>query len=113
MAKAQLAQHLARFLRARGCTVNRRDTWALLDEIERLCHAELAASGKFSIPKIAILKIERRAARQGRDPRTGEPMPIMARRVVRARVSSVVERALGLANRPPGRRPRRQPTRSN
>lgn len=101
--KAALVQRLARFLRARGCEVARDDVRAMLEEIERLCHRELAESGEFSIPKIAKIVIERRAPRTGRHPNTGEPMPIPARNVVRARVSSVVERALGLAKSPAGR----------
>ena len=108
MDKAALVQRLARFLRARGCEVARADVRAMLEEIERLCHRELAESGEFSIPKIAKIVIERRRPRTARHPLTGKQMPIPARNVVRARVSSIVERALGLAKRPPGRQPRRR-----
>lgn len=90
MNKAQLSQHLTDFCRSRGLHFSRPDARALLGELQRLCLQQLIETGKFSVPGIARLAIEPRAARRGRDPITGQAMTIPARYVVRARISKRV-----------------------
>ena len=95
MNKAQLCQHMVRHLRARGGRPLRRDeAWEFLDELQRVCVRELAAAGRFSLSKMAKFVVETRRPRLGRDPVTGQPLGIPARRVVRARVSRLVRDAV-------------------
>lgn len=48
---------------------------------------ELAASGEVPLPGIGKLVVKARAAREGRNPRTGETLTIPARRVLAVRPS--------------------------
>lgn len=44
--------------------------------------SELQAGGEVSLPGVGKLKVTRLSARQGRNPRTGEPLAIPARKKV-------------------------------
>ncbi len=96
MNKAQLVRHMVEQfsaparLAAGGRRLTRDEAREFLAELQRVCIRELRTTGSFSIPKVAKLVLERRAPRRGRDPVTGEPMAIPARRVVRTRVSGVI-----------------------
>ena len=99
MNKTELCRHMVRHFRARaraggGRPLSRDDVRELLDELQRICVRELAEVGHFSISKIARLVVETRRPRRGRDPKTGKVMVIPARRVVRARISSLVRDAV-------------------
>ncbi|MCY4076397.1 MAG: HU family DNA-binding protein [Acidobacteria bacterium] len=94
MNKAQLCQHMVRHFRARDGRLRREDAGEFLDELQRVCVRELAAVGRFSLSKMVKFVVEPRRPRRGRDPVTGQPLAIPARRVVRARVSSLVRDAV-------------------
>ena len=99
MTKAQLCRHMVRHFEARagvggGVRLRGKDAREFLDELQRLCVRELADVGHFSVPKVAKLVIETRAPRRGRDPITGKALEIPARRVVRARISGPVRKAV-------------------
>ena len=95
MNKAQLSQHMADHFRARGRAFNRLDAREFLEELERVARQELRERGRFLIPSLAKLAIEHRPARQGRNPNTGEPLRIPARRVVCAYPLLGARRSLG------------------
>lgn len=100
MNKAQLCAHMARHFAARrpagvgGRPFRRSDAREFLEELERICRRELEAVDHFAITGIAKLVVETRGRRRGRSPVTGEPIVIPARRVVRARISSRLRKAI-------------------
>lgn len=94
MNKAQLCQHMVRHIQARGRPLRREEAREFLDELQRVCVRELTAVGRFSITKVAKLVVKTRRPRRGRNPVTGQPFAIPARRVVRARVSRFLRDAV-------------------
>ena len=97
MTKSQLCKHMADHFRSRaggGRPLSRDDAREFLEELQRLCVRELADVGHFSISKVAKLVVETRRRRRGRDPITGKKIVVPARRVVRARISSLVRDAV-------------------
>ena len=63
-----------------------------LDELAALSYAE-AANG-FTLPGIGKLVLVNRAARQGRNPATGETIDIPAKTVVKFRVAKACKEAI-------------------
>src|SRR5688572_14661516 len=57
----------------------------LIDEIQALAVKEAKKSGGFVIPGVGKVVLSNRKARMGRNPQTGEPIKIAAKRVVRIR----------------------------
>lgn len=101
MNKTQRCRHMSRHFRARGRPVKDEDAREFLKELQRLAVRELRTAGHFTITKIAKLVIEPRARRKGRDPLTGKPMTIPARRIVTARISSAIRNELETTLRMP------------
>jgi DNA-binding protein HU-beta len=58
---------------------------ALIDEIQALAVREAKKNGAFVLPGIGKVVLSNRKARMGRNPQTGEPIKIAAKRVVRIR----------------------------
>jgi DNA-binding protein HU-beta len=58
----------------------------LIDEIQALAVREAKKNGAFVLPGIGKVVLSNRKARMGRNPQTGEPIKIAAKRVVRIRV---------------------------
>ena len=58
----------------------------LFDELAALCEKELKRTGEFVIPGMVKLVLKRTNARTGRNPATGQPIPIAAKTVVKARI---------------------------
>ena len=56
-----------------------------MDEPQTLAVKEAKKSGAFVIPGIGKVVLSNRKARMGRNPQTGEPIKIAAKRVVRIR----------------------------
>ena len=52
------------------------------------------AKNTFTVPGIGKLVLKDRAARMGRNPKTGEPIQIKAKRVVKFRISKVAKDAI-------------------
>jgi DNA-binding protein HU-beta len=81
MGKSELFSHFAeRF------DMKRTQAREFFEELGVLCERELKRSGEFVIPGVAKLVLQKRAARVGRNPATGEPIKIAAKTVVKARV---------------------------
>ena len=87
MTKAQLAAHLAT-----KTGLMKKDTTAVLAELAAVAY-EQAKSG-FTIPGIGKLVLQRRKARMGRNPATGESIKIPAKRVVKFRVAKAAKDAI-------------------
>ena len=56
------------------------------DALARIIY-EIQTNDKVNLPGLGIFKLKRRAARTGRNPRTGEEVPIPARTVLTFRAS--------------------------
>ena len=81
MGKSELFSHFAeRFDMKRTAA---RD---FFDELAMLCEKELKRTGEFVLPGMVKLVVQKRKARTGRNPATGEPIKIPAKTVVKARI---------------------------
>jgi len=64
------------------------------DELNTLAEKELKRSGQFTIPGMVKLVVQKRKARMGRNPATGEPIKIPAKTVVKARIAKQMKDAV-------------------
>lgn len=81
MGKSELFSHFAeRF------DVKRTQARDFFDELAILCEKELKRTGEFVLPGMVKLVVQKRKARLGRNPATGEPIKIPAKTVVKARI---------------------------
>jgi DNA-binding protein HU-beta len=58
----------------------------LFEELLVLSEKELKRTGEFVLPGMVKLVVQKRSARTGRNPATGEPIKIPAKTVVKARI---------------------------
>lgn len=77
---------------ARRSKLSQRQVSTVLDALCTLAAKEIRRG--FVLPGIGRLRIGTRKARMGRHPRTGRPIPIPARRVIRFRVSKAFRDAV-------------------
>ncbi|MDR7523294.1 MAG: HU family DNA-binding protein [Armatimonadota bacterium] len=87
MTKAKTADYLAGKVGVTKKVANQ-----FLEELAHLAYRE--AKNSFTIPGIGKLVLVNRKARMGRNPQTGEPIKIPARRVVRFRVAKAAKDAI-------------------
>jgi DNA-binding protein HU-beta len=87
MTKAQLVGRLAE-----KAGITKASAGAVLDEIASLAAKE--AKNGFTIPGVGKAVLVNRKARMGRNPQTGEPIRIPAKRVVRFRVAKALKDAV-------------------
>ena len=87
MTKAKTADYLAGKL-----DVSKKQAGQFLEEMAHLAYRE--AKNSFTIPGIGKLVLVNRKARMGRNPQTGQPIRIPARRVVRFRVAKAAKDAI-------------------
>ena len=81
MGKSELFSHFAeRF------DIKRTQSREFFDELAALCEKELKRTGEFVIPGMVKLVLKKTNARTGRNPATGQPIPIAAKPVVKARI---------------------------
>jgi DNA-binding protein HU-beta len=82
MGKSELFAHFAeRF------DMKRAQAREIFDEMNALAEKELKRSGEFVIPGMVKLVVQKRKARMGRNPATGEQIKIPAKTVVKARIA--------------------------
>src|SRR5207302_11432628 len=82
MGKSELFWHFAeRF------EVKRTQAREFFDELTILSEKELKRSGEFVLPGMVKLVVQKRKARMGRNPATGEAIKIPAKTVVKARIA--------------------------
>lgn len=89
MTKAELIAAIA----AKAGTTNAA-TGKVLDALAEVVTAELKAGNEPVIPGIGKLHVTERAAREGRNPRTGEPVQIEASKSVKLKVAKSLKDAL-------------------
>ena len=65
-----------------------------MDELQGLAVKEAKKNGAFVLPGIGKVVLSNRKARMGRNPQTGEPIKIAAKRVVRIRPVKVLKDAI-------------------
>ena len=89
MGKSELFSHFAeRF------EVKRTQAREFFDELAQLAEKELKKSGEFVLPGMVKLVVQKRKARMGRNPATGETIKIAAKKVVKFRVAKAVKDAI-------------------
>ena len=86
MTKAQIVANMAE-----KSDVSKKQIADFLDELQTLAVKEAKRSGAFVIPGIGKVVLSNRKARMGRNPQTGEPIKIAAKRVVRIRAVKVLK----------------------
>ncbi|MCS6327838.1 MAG: HU family DNA-binding protein [Nitrospira sp.] len=84
MTKSQIADHLAG-----KAGITKKTAVQLLDDFAALAYRE--AKNAFVVPAIGKLVLANRKARKGRNPQTGEPIKIPAKRVVKFRVAKMAK----------------------
>ncbi|MBX3237025.1 MAG: HU family DNA-binding protein [Nitrospiraceae bacterium] len=84
MTKSQIADHLAG-----KAGITKKTAVQLLDDLAALAYRE--AKNAFVVPGIGKLVLANRKARMGRNPQTGEPIKIPAKRVVKFRVAKMAK----------------------
>lgn len=87
MTKAKITDHLAGKM-----DMSKKGAGQFLEHLATLAYKE--AKNTFTIPGIGKLVLSNRKARMGRNPQTGQPIRIPARRVVRFRVSKAAKDAI-------------------
>ncbi|GKS59847.1 transcriptional regulator [Nitrospira sp.] len=87
MTKSQIADHLAG-----KAGITKKTAVQLLDDLAALAYKE--AKNAFVVPGIGKLVLANRKARMGRNPQTGEPIKIPAKRVVKFRVAKMAKDAI-------------------
>ena len=87
MTKTQVASYIATKFE-----VTKKTGTAILEELAALA-AKQAKNG-FVFPGVGKLVVVNRKARMGRNPATGEPIPIPAKRVVKFRVAKAAKDAI-------------------
>jgi DNA-binding protein HU-beta len=89
MTKAATVAHLAS-----KTGLSKKQVVGLIDEVQALAVKEAKKSGAFVLPGIGKVVLSNRKARMGRNPQTGEPIKIAAKRVVRIRAVKVLKDAI-------------------
>ena len=87
MTKSQLAEHIAG-----KAEITKKAAVQILDDLTAVAYKE--AKNTFTIPGIGKLVLAHRTARIGRNPQTGEPLKIPAKRVVKFRVAKAAKDAI-------------------
>jgi len=75
-----------------GTEISKKQTTAVLDALIALAYKE--AKNKFKIPGLGLLVLRNQKARMGRNPATGEPIQIKAKKVVKFRVAKQAKDAI-------------------
>ncbi len=82
MTKSQLSAHIAE-----KAGITKKAATEILDELAAVAYKEAKKNKQFTIPGIGKLVLDRRKARMGRNPATGEQIKIAAKNVVKFRVA--------------------------
>ena len=89
MTQSQLIKHLATH-----CEVSNKLMKTMLDALAGTATKEVKKTGMFVVPGLGKLVRVDRKARVGRNPATGEPINIPAKKVVKFRVAKAVKDAI-------------------
>ena len=89
MTKTQLQSTLAE-----ETGTDRKTAWALLTKLVEIAYRETKKKGEFVLPGIGKLVKQKRKARTGINPKTGEKLKIAAKTVVKLRVAKAAKDAV-------------------
>ena len=89
MTKSQLASHIAE-----KAGITKKAAGEILDELAAVAYKEAKKNKQFTIPGIGKLVLDRRKARMGRNPATGQTIKIAAKKVVKFRVAKACKDAV-------------------
>ncbi len=78
--------------KAAGSELTKKQVTAVVEALVALAYKE--AKNKFTIPGLGKIVLRNTKARMGRNPKTGEPIQIKAKRVVRFRVAKAAKDAI-------------------
>jgi DNA-binding protein HU-beta len=92
MAKMSKAQLVALLAEKSGHP--KKDVSIMLDLLTETAYKEVKTNGEFTVPGFGKLVKKNRAARQGRNPATGETIQIPAKTVVKFRVAKAAKEAI-------------------
>lgn len=92
MAKMSKSQMLAELAESTGMA--KKDVAMFMDKLVELAYKQVKGAGEFVLPGFGKLVKVARAARQGRNPATGETIQIPAKTVVKFRVAKACKDAL-------------------
>ena len=67
--------------------LKKQDVKAVIEQYLDIVQTEIATNGKFSNPKFGTFSVVARAARKGRNPKTGEPIDIPEKNAVSFRAA--------------------------
>ncbi len=87
MTKSQIAAELAE-----KTGITKKQSAAYLEALANLAYHQ--AKHSFTLPGLGKLVLQERAARMGRNPATGEPISIPAKKVVKFRVAKAAKEAI-------------------
>lgn len=79
---------------AEKTNMSRKDVAAMWDMIVETAYGQAKSTGEFTLPGLGKLVKKNRAARQGRNPATGETIQIPAKTVVKFRVAKAAKDAI-------------------
>jgi DNA-binding protein HU-beta len=86
---AKVAEMAAKTL---GTDVSKKQALAVMDALTQLAYKE--AKNKFTVPGLGKIVLRNQKERMGRNPKTGEPIKIKAKRVVKFRVAKAAKEAI-------------------
>lgn len=89
MTKSAVVSHLAD-----KASLTKKQVASLIDDVHTLAVKEAKKNGAFVLPGIGKVVLSNRKARMGRNPQTGEPIKIPARRVVKIRAAKALKDAI-------------------
>ena len=91
MTKQELVEQIHK---ASGSGLSRRATAIAVDSIFDLVTKSILQDGKFYMPSFGTFTVKDRAARAGRNPQTGKPIQISARKACIFKVASTLKASL-------------------
>lgn len=92
MAKLTKSQLMDKLATASG--MSKKDVVNFMDILTQTAYSEVKTNGEFTLPGIGKLVKKHRAARQGRNPATGETIQIPAKTVCKFRVAKAAKDAV-------------------
>lgn len=89
MTKSQLSGHISE-----KAGITKKAASDILDELASVAYKETKKNGQFTFPGLGKLVLDKRKARTGRNPATGQEIKIPAKKVVKFRVAKAAKDAI-------------------
>eukprot|EP01094_Clydonella_sp_ATCC50884_P013710 TRINITY_DN2398_c0_g1_i1.p2 TRINITY_DN2398_c0_g1~~TRINITY_DN2398_c0_g1_i1.p2 ORF type:complete len:109 (-),score=29.85 TRINITY_DN2398_c0_g1_i1:281-583(-) len=88
MSKARIIAQIYRTCTEAELPVSKKLIGDITDQVFATAREDLVTTGRFSYPKFGSFTVKESAARAGRNPQTGEPLEIKARKRVKFSLAS-------------------------